>query len=47
MVKVMKARIAYTGPALENGEMDVRDLAPFSAGRKVWGVQELSRGYSH
>ncbi|MFR5492946.1 hypothetical protein [Dialister invisus] len=28
MVKVMKARIAYTGPALENGEMDVRDLAP-------------------
>lgn len=23
-----KARIAYNGPAIENGEMDVRDLAP-------------------
>ena len=28
MSKVAKARIAYTGPALDQGVMDVRDLAP-------------------
>lgn len=28
MLMSRKARIAYTGPALSNGEMDVRDLAP-------------------
>lgn len=28
MNQTAKARIAYVGPALENGEMDVRDLAP-------------------
>lgn len=28
MCKEAKARIAYTGPALENGAMDVKDLAP-------------------
>lgn len=28
MVKAMKARIAYTGPSLDNGEMDIKELAP-------------------
>ena len=28
MSKIAKARIAYTGKALENGEMDVKELAP-------------------
>ncbi len=28
MGKIMKARIAYTGPLLDHGEMDVKELAP-------------------
>ena len=28
MCKMRKARIAYAGPALEDGTMDVRELAP-------------------
>ncbi len=28
MSSVTKARIAYVGEALENGEMEVRDLVP-------------------
>ena len=28
MTQSAKARIAYVGPALDNGEMDVRELAP-------------------
>lgn len=28
MAQAVKARIAYTGPALENGEMEIRELAP-------------------
>lgn len=28
MCKIRKARIAYNGPVLENGEMDIRQLAP-------------------
>lgn len=28
MCSIKKARIAYAGPALTDGEMDVRELAP-------------------